>query len=68
MSEGIVHDDLKLFLTTNLPKGGKGAVLGVSDSKLSAGINDTCKVKCSHIGVIPEVIRGMLTRPQSVGK
>ena len=74
VSEGIVHDDLKLFLDTNLPKvdivflvtvlshslsqGGKGAVLGVSDSKLSASINDSCKVKCSHIGVMPEVIRG----------
>merc|ERR1719391_1223652 len=42
-----------------MPKGGKGAVLGVSDSKLSASINDSCKVKCSHIGVIPEVIRGI---------
>ena len=58
VSEGIVHDDLKLFLDTNLPKGGKGVVLGVSDPKLSASINDSCKVKCSHIGVMPEVIRG----------
>jgi len=59
VSEGIVHDDLKLFLETNMPKGGKGAVLGVSDSKLSASINDACGIKCSHIGVIPEVIRGI---------
>jgi len=59
VSEGIVHDDLKLFLETNMPKGGKGAVLGVSDSKLSASINDSCGIKCSHIGVIPEVIRGI---------
>merc|ERR1712098_757743 len=59
VSEGIVHDDLKLFLDTNMPKGGKGAVLGVSDSKLSSGINDACNIKCSHIGVIPEVIRGI---------
>jgi len=59
ISEGIVHDDLKLFLDTNMPKGGKGAVLGVSDSKLSSGINDACNIKCSHIGVIPEVIRGI---------
>jgi len=59
VSEGIVHDDLKLFLDTNLPKGGKGVVLGVSDPKLSASINDSCKVKCSHIGVMPEVIRGI---------
>jgi len=59
ISEGIVHDDLKLFLDTNLPKKGKGVTLGVSDSKLSAGINDACGVKCSHIGVMPEVIRGI---------
>lgn len=59
ISEGIVHDDLKLFLSTNMPKGGKGAVLGVSDSKLSASVNDACNIKCSHIGVIPEVIRGI---------
>ena len=34
-------------------------MLGVSDSKLSASINDACSIKCSHIGVIPEVIRGI---------
>jgi len=59
VSEGILHEDLKLFLETNMPKGGKGAILGVSDSKLSASINDGCGIKCSHIGVIPEVIRGI---------
>merc|ERR1712181_169311 len=42
---------------TNMPKG--KAVLGVSDSKLSASINDACGIKCSHIGVVPEVIRGI---------
>merc|ERR1712130_115105 len=57
VSEGIVSDDLKLFLETNMPKG--KAVLGVSDSKLSASINDTCGIKCSHVGVVPEVIRGI---------
>ena len=31
----------------------------MSDSKLSAGINDACNIKCSHIGVMPEVIRGI---------
>jgi len=58
VSEGLVHDDLKLFLNTNVPKKQK-IVLGVSDSKLSAAINDACEIKCSHIGVIPEVIRGI---------
>jgi len=57
VSEGIVSDDLKLFLETNMPKG--KAVLGVSDSKLSASINDACGIKCSHVGVVPEVIRGI---------
>ena len=46
-----------------MSQGGKGAVLGVSDSKLSASINDSCKVKCSHIGVMPEVIRGNTPTP-----
>merc|ERR1712128_422214 len=33
-------------------------VLGVSDSKLSGSLGDM-GIKCSHIGVIPEVIRGI---------
>jgi len=57
VSEGIVSDDLKLFLETNMPKG--KAILGVGDSKLSASIADACGLKCSHIGVVPEVIRGI---------
>ena len=37
-------------------QGGKqSAVLGVIDSKLSASINESCDIKCSHIGVVPEV-------------
>merc|ERR1712013_634141 len=43
VSEGIVSDDLKLFLETNMPK--DKAVLGVSDSKLSSSINDACGIK-----------------------
>ena len=57
VSEGIVSDDLKLFLETNMPKG--KAVLGVTDSKLSAGITDALGIKCSHIGVVPEIVRGI---------
>merc|ERR1711935_1264629 len=42
-----------------MPKGGKSsAVLGGSDSKLSGSLGDM-GIKCSHIGVIPEVIRGI---------
>merc|ERR1719495_1321417 len=43
-----------------MPKGGKkGCVLGVSDSKLSAAINEALGIKCSHIGVMPEILRGI---------
>jgi hypothetical protein len=43
-------------------KGGKkGGILGVGDSKLSASINDATGIKCSHIGVIPEVRKEFLS-------
>ena len=63
VSEGIVSDDLKLFLETNMPKG--KAVLGVSDSKLSSSISDACGIKCSHIGVVPEVYPLIILIPAS---
>jgi len=60
VSEGIITDDLKLFLDTNMPKAGKkSSVMGVIDSKLSAAINETCGIKCSHVGVVPEILRGI---------
>jgi hypothetical protein len=39
--------------------GKKGGILGVGDSKLSASINDATGIKCSHIGVIPEVRKAL---------
>ncbi|XP_023335282.1 nucleolar protein 56 [Eurytemora carolleeae] len=60
VSEGVCSEDLKLFLETNMPKAGKkAAILGVLDSKLSAAINEATEIKCSHIGVIPEIVRGI---------
>jgi len=60
VSEGIVTDDLKLFLETNMPKAGKkGAILGVIDSKLTSTINEALGIQCSHIGVVPELLRGI---------
>jgi len=60
VSEGVITDDLKLFLDTNMPKASKkGHVMGVVDSKLSASINEACGIKCSHIGVVPEILRGI---------
>ena len=42
-----------------MPKKTKKFVLGVSDSKLGGAIADTLDIKCSHIGVVPEIIRGI---------
>lgn len=63
ISEGVLHEDLKLFLETNLPKptGKKDAKiqLGVADSKIASGINEAVGVTCTHVGVVPELIRGI---------
>jgi len=57
-----VHGDLRLFLETNVPKPGKKEkiVIGVADAKIGAAILEELGMKCSHIGVVPEVIRGIL--------
>ncbi len=61
ISEGILHDDLRLFLETNVPKSKKKAasVLGVGDQKLAAAIAEELSISCMHTGVIPEIIRGI---------
>ncbi|KAK3094708.1 hypothetical protein FSP39_005296 [Pinctada imbricata] len=61
ISEGVVHEDLRLFLETNVPKSGKKqkVTLGVADSKIGSVIPEELGIKCSHIGVVPEVIRGI---------
>merc|ERR1712142_514193 len=62
ISEGIVHEDLRNFLETNLPvksKDGTEIRLGVADSKISAAINEATGVKCQHTGVVEEILRGV---------
>ncbi|KAL0276923.1 UNVERIFIED_CONTAM: hypothetical protein PYX00_004384 [Menopon gallinae] len=61
VSEGIVSDDLQLFLETQLPKPSKQSkvVLGVSDPKLGAGICEVLGITCNHTGIFPDVIRGI---------
>lgn len=34
-------------------------ILGVSDQKLSASIQDVLEVQCQHMGVVTEVMRGI---------
>jgi nucleolar protein 56 len=61
ISEGVLHEDLKLFLDTNLPKSGKKekVTLGVADPKISSAVNEAFSVQCTHVGAVPEILRGI---------
>lgn len=58
---GVLSEDLHLFLETNLPKSDKkdGILLGVAEPKLGAAITESLGTQCSHIGAVPEIIRGI---------
>lgn len=59
VSEGLVTEELRLFLESNLPAKRKNVVLGVSDSKLGAAIAEDLNISCKHGGPVSEVIRGI---------
>ncbi|GAB6024358.1 snoRNP complex protein nop56 [Chamberlinius hualienensis] len=61
VSEGILHDDLQLFLENNLPKSSKKSklILGVAEPKLGSAISEVLKIKCQHTDVVPEILRGI---------
>ncbi|KAF7696734.1 hypothetical protein HF521_005152 [Silurus meridionalis] len=60
ISEGVVHADLKLFLETNLPSGGKKkAVLGVADGKIGAALQEELGLSIQTGGVVAEIFRGV---------
>eukprot|EP00731_Ephydatia_muelleri_P020406 Em0013g133a len=60
ISEGVVHDDLKVFLLNNLSKGKKQKViLGVADTKLGSVIQETLSITCQSGGVVAEISRGI---------
>lgn len=61
ISEGVLHQDLTLFLETNVPKSTKKAksILGLSDQKLAGAISETLGLSCQHTGVVPEIVRGL---------
>lgn len=61
ISEGIVPDDLSVFLDSVLPKYSKSNkfTLGVADAKLGAALAEALKIQCSHIGAVPEILRGI---------
>lgn len=56
----MVHADLKLFLETNLPLSGKKkAVLGVSDAKIGAALQEEFSLSIQTGGVVAEISRGV---------
>ncbi|XP_049893080.1 nucleolar protein 56 [Epinephelus moara] len=60
ISEGVVHADLKLFLETNLPLSGKKkAMLGVSDAKVGAALQEEFTISIQTGGVVAEITRGV---------
>lgn len=56
LSEGTLHDDLKLFLSSNLKKASK---LGVSDAKLASSIVESLGFQCETGETILEIVRGI---------
>ncbi|CAN7974777.1 unnamed protein product [Ixodes persulcatus] len=60
ITEGVVHNDLQVFLETNMPKATKKCriILGLSDSKLAMTVQECLGLSCQHTGVVPEIIRG----------
>ncbi|XP_064080836.1 nucleolar protein 56-like isoform X2 [Macrobrachium nipponense] len=61
ISEGVLTSELSAFLETNLPAVGKKSkvLLGVADVKLAAAINEALSLSVTHVGVVPEIIRGI---------
>ncbi|XP_024873933.1 nucleolar protein 56-like [Temnothorax curvispinosus] len=60
VSEGIVTEDLKLFLDSSFGGFAKeDFVLGVADPKLGANITETLGIRCDYVNAVPEVMRGI---------
>lgn len=58
VSEGIVSDDLQVFLEQNFPKKGN-PTLGLGDTRLASAITDSLGYSCLCSGAVPEIIRGI---------
>ncbi|XP_078080974.1 nucleolar protein 56 isoform X2 [Mustelus asterias] len=61
ISEGVVHEDMRLLLETNMPASGKKrkVILGVADPKLGAAIQEEMEIQCQTGGVVAEILRGI---------
>uniref|UniRef100_H2XXL7 Nucleolar protein 56 n=2 Tax=Ciona intestinalis TaxID=7719 RepID=H2XXL7_CIOIN len=60
VSEGIVHEDLKVFLSSNIPKLQKGEVLlGINDTRISGTIQEETGIRCTTSDAVTEILRGL---------
>jgi len=61
ISEGVVHDDLKVFLESNVPVGKKKSKvqLGISDAKIGSSIQESCNIQCESGAAVLEICRGI---------
>ncbi|CAL8336357.1 unnamed protein product [Merluccius merluccius] len=59
ISEGVVHADLRLFLETNLPESKKKSMLGVSDAKIGAALQEELALSIQTGGAVAEILRGV---------
>lgn len=57
VSEGVASPDLIAFLQTC--KISSKSQLGVLDPKLGAAISEALSVSCTHVGAVPELVRGV---------
>lgn len=58
ISEGVLHEELRVFLQNNLPKAGR-PMLGVAHTKLADAVKEELgdRVRCSAAGSFPELVR-----------
>lgn len=56
-----MHDDLRLFLETNIAKSTKKqkSIVGVADTRIGAAISEGMGLTAQHSEVITEIIRGL---------
>jgi nucleolar protein 56 len=56
ISEGLVHDDMKAFLSSNLPS---GQTVGILDSKLLQAVKEDLGCKVAGGEIVQEICRGV---------
>ncbi|KAI0209461.1 Nucleolar protein 56 [Lamellibrachia satsuma] len=61
ISEGVLHEDLRLFLETNVPKSTKKlkSVVGVGDNRIGGAISEELGLNMMQSEVVLEIIRGI---------